>query len=487
MKKIFAIIIIFLVFASCTKLEDLNKNIKDPTTVSGESLFTGAQKNLFDQMVSSNVNFNITRLIDQYWTETTYTDESNYDLVDRTIPDHHWDVLYRDVLMDLKESAKVIEATTYLNDASPAVKTARLKVVDVLAVYAWSILVESFGNIPYSEALDVTKLTPKYDDGLTIYKDLISRLSTDIAAIGAVSGSVIDGDNMYGGEAASWVKFANSLKLRMGMLLSKADLTYAKGIVEEAVSGGVFTSNGDNARLVYLSSQPNTNPIYNDLVASQRHDFVPANTIVDMMNTLSDPRRPYYFTLIDTSTVQGVVKLAYVGGVYGASNDFTLYSHVADKIQEPTFEALILDYAEVEFLLAEGVGREFAITGTAEEHYNKAISASIIYWGGTQGEADVYLANPDVAYTTAAGTYLEKIGKQFWLALYNRGLESWTEWRFLDAPVLTAPPDALSALPIRYTYPTKEQTLNGANYSAASTALGEDGDAVTTHLFWDKP
>ncbi len=90
MKNIVAIFLVFLLFSSCTKLEDLNENIKDPAEVSGESLFTGAQKYLADQMVSPNVNMNIFRLFAQYWTETTYVDESNYDITTRPIPQNHW-------------------------------------------------------------------------------------------------------------------------------------------------------------------------------------------------------------------------------------------------------------------------------------------------------------------------------------------------------------------------------------------------------------
>jgi len=259
--------------------------------------------------------------------------------------------------------------------------------------------------------------------------------------------------------------------------------TLARTTVETAALNAI-SSNSENATLIYLGASPNTNPIYTDLVASGRHDFVPTNTIVDMMNTLGDPRRPFYFTQIDTSTVSGIEKLAYVGGVNGASNDFYGYSHVADAIQEPTFEGMIFDYAEVEFLLANAVEKGYAVGGTAEDHYNKAITASIQYWGGSDAEAATYLANPSVAYSTAAGTFREKIGTQMWLALYNRGFEAWTEWRRFDYPQLLAPvPDALSVVPLRLTYPISEQTLNGANYAAASAKIG--GDDVGTHLFWD--
>ncbi|MCK9421775.1 MAG: SusD/RagB family nutrient-binding outer membrane lipoprotein [Bacteroidales bacterium] len=485
MKKILAFLTILLIFSACKKLELLNENTKDPANVTGESLFTGAQKNLFDQMTTPNVNFNIWRMFTQQWTETTYLDEARYDIITRPIPGNHWNVLYRDVLKDLDESAKIIKVTSY-PDPDPAVKQNRLAIVEIMAVYTWSILVETFGNIPYSKALDVNNVTPVYDDGLTVYKDLISRLNTAIGNLNPAWGSLGTADNMYQGDVAAWLKFANSLKLRMGLLLAElpAEANLVKTTVEDAVTAGVISSNADNARLVYLGAQPNTNPVYDNLTASGRNDFVPANTLVDAMNTLEDPRRPFYFTQIDTSST-GTPKLAYVGGIYGESNNFNTYSHVSNMIaREPTFEAMIFDWAETELLLADAVERGFSVGGTAEEHYNAGIKASIAYWGGSDADAATYLANPGVTYTSAPGTFKEKIGMQMWYALYNRGFESWTEWRRFNFPVLVAPPEAESVIPLRLTYPVTEQTLNRANWESASAAIG--GDAVSTALFWDK-
>lgn len=486
MKNIIIILSIFILSSACKKLEDLNKNIKDPSAVSGESLFTNAQKNLVDQIVSTNVNYNVTRLLVQYWTETTYTDESNYDLVTRQIPDQHWDVLYRDVLKNLDEAKKVITNTTYLD--APEIKTNKLAIVDILSVYTYKVLVESFGNVPYSEALNLDKPLPKYDAGLTIYKDLLTRIDADLLALKGTQ-SFDAADNFYSGDVNRWIKFANALKLKMGLVLASAfeksnnadDQALVKSIIESSAVN-VFTSNLDNAKLVYLAATPNTNPIYLDLVASGRHDFVPTSTIVDAMNNLNDPRRPLYFTLIDTSTEKEVVKNVYYGGVNGASNDYLAYSHVADAIQKPVFPGTILDYSEVEFSLAEAAARNYAVSGTPESHYTKAIEASILDWGGKPEDVTAYLANPKVAYSTAEGDFKQKIGTQSWIAFYNRGLEAWTQWRRLGYPILTAPADAVSAIPVRYTYPIEEQTLNGENYKAASAAIGSDD--VTTKLFF---
>lgn len=475
MKNILAILIIFLLFSSCNKLDELNQNIKDPATVPGESLFTGAQLAVANGITTPNVNRNNFRLYVQYWTETTYTDESNYDITSRPIPGNFWNILYRDVLMNLKESAKVLAETGTLPGDAPAVLTNKLAIVEVMTVYGYSVLVETFGNVPYTQALDPDILLPAYDDGLTIYKDLITRLNKAILDMDQAQASFGSADNMYHGNVAQWYKFANSLKLRMGMVLADADNALAATTVAEAADK-VIMSNADNALFWYISSQPNNNPVNENLVKSGRNDFVGANTFIDVMNDLADPRLEFYFTTAGDPPV-------YVGGEYGASNDFSQFSHVAPALTEAEYPAIFFDLAEVEFLLAEGAERGF-VGGTAAEHYNNAITASIEAYGGTADTIAAYLADPKVAYATATGTWQQKIGMQKWIALYNRGFDAWTSYRILDFPVLVAPPDAVSVLPLRLTYPIAEQTLNGANRAAAGAAIG--GDDVGTKLFFDK-
>ncbi|KQO33318.1 hypothetical protein ASF10_18320 [Flavobacterium sp. Leaf82] len=485
MKKIFLILLTAATFASCSDdLENLNVNVKDPSNVPGEALFTSAQKKLVDQMMSTNVNDNVIRLLNQYWTETVYTDESNYDLVTRTIPEQHWQYLYKDVLKDLNQSATNITATPLGLTENPLDKQNKLAIIEILNVYTYAILVETFGNIPYSQALNLDYKTPKYDDGLTIYKDLISRLNKAITNLNTGGKSFGDNDRIYNGDIPKWIKFANTLKLRLGITISDipTEATLAKATVSSAAPF-VFNSNLDNADLKYLTATPNTNPLYVDLVASGRSDFVPTSTIIDRMTALNDPRRSKYFdsNMDDPSTPE----IEYVGGENGASNSFANKTHITPTIQAPDFPGTILDYAGAQFLLAEAAERSlYGTPADAEGHYNAAIIASILDWGGTTAEATTYLANPAVAYTTATGTWKQKIGTQSWIAYYNNSFEGWSTYRRLDFPVLVAPADAVSGIPQRYTYPIIEQSLNKASYTEASSAIG--GDAVETKLFWDK-
>lgn len=478
MKKIIlTTLTIISLMTSCQsdeQYEEKNRDPKNPTQVSSDFLFNSATKSLFDQMTSTNVNTNIFRMLGQHWTETTYVDEANYDFNTRNIPQNHWSEIYRDVLADLASAKTNNDADLTLSAATKKTRNAQ---IEILAVYTWAQMVETFGNIPYSQSLNAgTYVLPVYDDAATIYGDLLARLT---AAIPNLTDSGFGAaDNIYAGNTANWKKFGNSLLLRMGVRVADVPALAAKSTaaIQAAVSGGVFTSNADNAALNYSSATPNTNPVWVDLVQSGRSDFVVANTLVDKMNALADPRRPFYF---DENLGTGV----YVGGPYGDNNSFSAYTHVSARIIDPTNPASLMDYSEVCFYLADAAERSISGTpATAASFYNKGITASFDYWGTPNVAA--YLLNPDVNYATAPGTWKVKIGTQLWLAMYNRGYEAWTAWRTYDFPGFNLPAVSEDPVPTRYTYPINEQNLNKTNYAAAATAIG--GDKQTTKVFWDK-
>ncbi len=478
--------------SSCKKLDYLNANLKDLTVVSGEAIYNGATRTLLNQLFTFNVNNNNTELFVQHFAETQYTGESRYDMVTRTIPGNHMNSLYRAVLMNYKDAKRLLTVAP-LGGIDQKQRDNQLAIIEVMSVFAWSNLVETFGNIPYSDALDYTKPNPKYDDGLTIYKDLITRLDVAIATLtanSAYAGMSAGYDNVYGGTATGtpkWVRFANTLKLKMGLMLSDISTeaaTTAKTAIESAAPN-VFNlpitsaTAGDKFALTYLSAAPNQNPVYTELVVSGRSDYVTTSIFVNPMNTLSDPRRPGFMW----TQIAG----AYSGGNQGASNDYPSFTHVDNNQLLPTREVVLLDYTEAEFLLAEAAARGYVITGSVEAHYNNAITSSILYWGGTVASAATYLTQPAVAYTTATGTWRQKIGTQAWYAYYLRGFEAWTSWRRLDYPRLIAPAThviAVNGVPMRYIYPVSEQTLNEVSYDDAVTAIG--GDLASTRLFWDK-
>ena len=484
MKKIYIVLVAAAFLSSCAKnLDGYNVDQKNATVVPAPTLFTAAQKSFADVMTTPSVNTNVFRFYVQYWTSTEYLDEPRYNLTARTIPQAFWSALYKDVITDLKESKRIIAADNVTNADVKANQTAEAEILEIMA---WSTLVNTFGNVPYSQAIDISNVQPKYDDAATIYSDLLARLDVAIGKLKTTAAGYGSADLFYGGDPAKWIKLGNSLKLRLGLILADKDPAKAKTTIESAASN-VLASAADNARFPYLTSPPNNNPISTNAnaILTTRTDYIGASAFIDKLNALNDPRLPGYFTLAANGK--------YVGGYYGFTNSYANYSTMTVRMRSYDFEALLLDYPETEFALAEAAARGFNVPGTAAGHYNNAVTASIIYWGGTAAQAATYLARPDVAYATASTDFREVIGNQKWIALYNRGFESWTEWRRLDFPKLSPPstatappgqsaPDGLT-IPVRIIYPINEQTLNGASRAAAAAAIG--GDLVTTKLFWD--
>ncbi|KUJ63671.1 hypothetical protein AR687_00345 [Flavobacteriaceae bacterium CRH] len=486
MKKIiYSIAMLSLLMTSCVSDNlDFNDNKDSAYDVPAPTLFANSQKALTDQLTSPSVNEgSIFRYFPQYLAATQYTTESRYRISSRAIADRHWRILYATVLGGLESAKEIIPTEPIPTGASPAVFASqqqnKLAIIEIFEVYTFQILVDSFGNIPYTEAFQSkTNVLPKYDDAATIYTKLITRLDAAIANLDTSNGSFTTGDILYAGNVAKWKLFANSLKVKLGVNLIDKNPTLAKSTIESAYTDGVITTNDDNAVFTYASFAPNYNPIYENLVASNRNDFVPAATIVNAMNTLNDPRRTKYFTPLSTGL--------YAGGRYGYTNTYTNFSHVNPILTAPNFPSLLMEATEVNFYLAEAAANGFAVGNTAAYYYNAAITASFENWG-VADQATTYLAQPSVSFATASGTDEQKIAQQEWIAFYNRGFESWTAYRRLDFPALVAPASAYTEadgeVPKRLTYPINEQTVNGDNYEAAATAIG--GDRLKTHIFWD--
>lgn len=481
MKKILFITVLLAATAiSCDddKLIEMNRPKKNASEVPGELLFTNGLRNLADMMASTDVNSNVFRLYSQYWAQTTYPDESQYNMVSREIPDNLWEDAYRDVLKDLDEAAQVIEENYEALGMSEGHKANQIAVININKAYMYFVLTDVFGAVPFSEALDEEILLPKYEAGSVVYDGAISMLNDAISSIDVNEpGFSSTQDLIYEGDMEGWLRYGNSLKLRVAMTIADVDGSKAQTMVTEALTSGVITSNDLNASITYQASAPNTNPVWEDLVQSGRADYVVANTFVDKLNALADPRLPVFAEPIAGGTFKG--------GTYGSGNTYDDNSHIGDLFHEPNLEGILFDYAEVEFLLAEAIERGLTAPGTAEEHYTTAIEASMEYWGVAPADVATYLAQPEVAYATADGDWKQKIGSQSWISYYNRGYEGWTLWRRLDFEGFNVPAGLTEAdIPKRMIFPLEEATLNPSARNAAVELIGGSDD-VKTKVFWD--
>ncbi|MCE4565587.1 SusD/RagB family nutrient-binding outer membrane lipoprotein [Maribellus sp. CM-23] len=473
------IVVLFLgfLFACTDDFTEMNVDTTRPEEVSASVLLTNAQIEIIDQLSSTNVNYNIWKLMAQYWTERSYRDEANYNITSREIPEQIFRVFYA-ALYDLKDAYEIIEAQTLTEpnlESKQTVKANQLAVIELVNVFVYQRLVDIFGDIPYSEALDKDNYTPAYDDAQTIYKDLIARAEAAVAALDDSDESFGTADLIYDGDVASWIKFGHSLLVKLGIGIADGPLSALGKSTVEAHYDGVFASQSESAFFPYEKSLPYVNELYNDLVASGRHDFVMVTGMVELMRTIEDPRIDNYFDNLETGITTD----------YGASGgSYSTKVHYDAALEEPDFPGFFLTFDEVQFYLAEAAARNWNVGADAETYYNAAVTASIIQWGGTEAEAETYLASQSYS---SYDVWKDAIGTQAWLAMYTRGFIGYTFWRRLDYPSVLvmppSPPTGVTSIPVRFTYPTNEQQYNSTNYAAAAAAIG--GDKMSTKLFWD--
>lgn len=480
-KTIFFAGAILLSIASCDNLSDLNVDEKAYTTALPEALMTSAQVNYAYFLTNASVNSNNFRAYAQHWTTSTYLDEVTYNQENRNLGNSHATLLYRDVLQDLVKAKKIVLNKTALGSVENGIKKNNIAILEVQIIMAYQTLVDLFGNVVYTEALDIDAHPyPKYDDAKTIYLDLAKRLDIAIADLDATYVSFGNADLVYKGDVAKWKTLANSIKLKMGLHLADVDPAKAKTMVESAYNSGVMTSENETALFSYFTTTTDMNPLYDSLVNESQ--LLPSEYFVNELNGKNDPRRDVFFN--PASKKGGVYK----GAPYAQLVTYSDYSNMGSRLKQKTNPGVLFDYTETCFLLADAANRGFSVGGTAEAYYTKGIRASMNFWGVSNADAQTYLNRVDVAFATATGTDKEKIAYQLWIAYFNRGFEAWTEYRRLDFPKLVAPNNAVveagGKVPVRNIYSIFDRTLNKVNYEAASTAIG--GDKMSTKLFWDK-
>jgi hypothetical protein len=468
MKKLLFAAAAALAITSCTSdLSDLNVNGKAPESVPSGALFANAVMGYYDFDAVQNVNLNNLRLWSQHWTQTTYVDESNFNLNERDVNGNTFVRMYVTVIRDCEEAR-----TAVMNGPeSAAAKAASVAAIEVMEVMAYQYLVDLFGDVPYSEALSETNV-PKYDAGSAIYADLLARLD---AATADLSGSNTFGssDIIYGGDAAAWKKAANSLMLRMAVRMIGYDAAAAKSWGEKAIAGGVFMSSADDMRLYYSSAPPHTHPMWETLVQSGRTDYVASATLGDVLNGLADPRRAGFFKNLGGSD-------SVTGAPHGFQVNYYDYSQPGTALEDPTWSHAAISYVEVEFLMAHAAVAGWTGAGDAATHYEAGVRASIDEWGGSSADADAYMMHPLVAFSST--TAATQIGVQKWIAMYSNAFEAYAAVRMYDLPMQTAAL-AGTVTPTRYSYPLDEYSLNTTNVQAAAANYG--GDDTFAKVFWD--
>lgn len=400
-------------------------------------------------------------------------------------------------------------------------------IAHLVKVAAMDRVTDCYGPIPYSNiGYNGVILTP-YDSQEQIYDRFFEEIDEAIAGLKECienqnpRNPLID--DVYQSDPAKWIKFANSLKLRLALRISYAKPALAKQMAEAAVNpanGGVIESNADNA--TYKHYVGGGNPIYNATIGYS-NDSRPSADIVCYMNGYNDPRRAAYFTTSVWKADDG----SYLTDGQGVSTEYcgvrrgwaTLTRADVDKFSalniKSTDPSLWLCAAEVAFLRAEGAAVfGWSMGGSAEQFYNRGIELSFEQYG-VSGAAD-YIAdatsvpakyydpsntNPynqeissiTIKWDDSATTEekQERIIVQKWIANMYLGNEAWADKRRTGYPKLIPPAVNNSGGTVdsqkgaqRMPYPQEEYTNNGANVQQAVAEYLGGPDNMGTALWW---
>ena len=355
----------------------------------------------------------------------------------------------------------------------------------LMKAYDFQTLVDLYNNVPYTQALQGTALsTPAYDNGKAIYDDISKKMDTAITIFKTTATGVVvpaSADIMFGGNAAKWTAFANTVKLRLLLRQSEKNAAAAQAQAA-AISGGYVTSDV-TVQPGYLASSGKGNPFYQSNInvtnGTYTQDFYRAGQYaISFLQAHNDPRIGADFKLTAGGTYQG----NYFGdqGIPNSkTSEFGL--GVLKSAGQP---AIMMLAAESYFLQAEAALRGW-IAGTPKTLYQSGVTASFAYLGLTGAQATSYYTQPGDKQvnwdaTTSFAEQLALIIRQKWVAeiLINE-LEPYNDYRRLHLPAdvpLSTSPFSTGIFPNRMPYPQREYEVNAAAVGAQGTV--KPGDKV---------
>lgn len=501
------ILIAFLAMASTACNEsylDINTNPNTLPTASPIYVFTAAQNQSAVNMFGANTQ-------GQYW--SGQWSQSNGYILTTTIFTYNftdgdfnfWDGYYD----NLNDYQFVIENADSYNQKylkGPA---------KIMKALLFQQLVDMYGNIPFTDALkNVKSLAPKFDDQKTVYDGLIAMLDegiTDTKANAFASG-FIGNDLIFRGNTSKWVKFANSVKMRILMHQVKVagKEAYIKTEIGKIVAegSGFITGEdvGSGGATFYTASTGKLNPVYETwgytaAGAKQALNNYPrltaylVNSLKASNDTLRLKRLGYSnggeSTSIAGTSAKSELASNYTGVPFGQSSGFlpTACSALGPSLLvkgEFNRPYIIMTAGEIQLLCAEAKQRfpDVNLPNTAQAYFEAGIKESFRTLGVKTAGADAgFIGSGIENYDFVASTdKLAAIATQKWIALANfSGLEAWSEYRRTNLPAIPQSvqvPD--NKRPLRLYYPNSELGSNGVNVKAQGTV-----DVFSTKIFWD--
>ena len=464
---------LFIFSESCTKdFDEINANPQQAPALDAAQTLAWSQVSLTGHRFES---WRSNLLGASYYAQMINTPWADYDgcMANDGWNSALWNTAYTKLVGNINLTIQLAEENSNEGEAA---------IAQIWKALIFHRLTDYYGDIPYSESglsIQDAVFTPKYETQETIYKDLLSKLEAATSKLSEGGNSFGEGDLIYQGDHSQWIKFANSLRLRLAMRISDVDPGLA-GQHISAVMNNVMASNDDSAIVPHEGTGQfdfQSNGTSAPVVAGFNGHW-PSKALVDRMNATNDPRRSYYYTQnasgeyvgLRGGTVDADVEVN--ADNYSSPNIETLFSMEAD--------AVVMSYSEVEYLLAEAVLKGWA-SGDAEGHYKNGLMASCERSGIEAADIEAFLSEEGIVFDSDKAT--EQILTQLWIDLYPNGYEAWASWRRTGIPVFSSE-EADEGIPRRAVYPQLEKVLNATNYESAVSVQG--ADIGSTRVWWDR-
>lgn len=455
--KFSIVLLLIAAIVSCTgDYEDINTDPNNPTAVPATNIMAYVLNNFTSNTFSLSAIGAGTLGYSNQVGKIQYPEESIYEFREGTF-NSYFATVYRNQ-QNLKQVITQSEEAGDVNMVAAAT---------TYSAYIWLIATDMWRDIPFTDALGAEEgvLSPAYQTQEEIYPALMAMLEEANTLFNqGASDALGSGDILFGGDTGLWQKFANSLRLRMACRLMDADAATAKSVIEQITGNPstypVIASNDENAYFYWSGADPYYEPFYSNKEVSARDDHGVADVMIDQLLAFNDPRLPVY---AKPAQSDGEYRGVIVGAELG-SFSMSDISRMGTRFREEAAGfSPYMNYAEVNFIVAEAAARGYSVGTTAEDAYKAGITASLTENGIATADIETYLAQDEIAY----GDDMDQIYIQKWISLYKNGQEAWAETRRTDVPLLAAAPDAFyighSRPPFRQPYPTNEYNLNTEN------------------------
>ncbi|MDX1638732.1 MAG: SusD/RagB family nutrient-binding outer membrane lipoprotein [Balneolaceae bacterium] len=367
-----------------------------------------------------------------------------------------------------------------------------------------------FGDIPYSQALKGETgevYAPEYDSQKQVFLGILQELEEANSLL--QDDDIIEGDIIYGGNAALWKKLINSFRLKVLMTLSKresdADLDIANRFADIVANEPIMESNADNGQLEFFDQIGSQYGEFND--SDYGSGLYVDSTFIQKLQDRQDPRLFIYADQTKNAKEQGLSVdnfSAYEGGKpigqYGKNDDKAAAGNIS-KVDlryttDPTNEPhLLLGYSELQFILAEARVRGWISTGSAQTYYENGVKANFAFYNMHAEEyasyvdeqsAETYLRGSlvDFSNATTSDQQIERIVTQKYLMMFLQcGWTPYFEHLRTGYPAFMEPESG--GPPTRWIYPQSEYQNNNANVSEAiARQFGEGNDIIRATPWW---